>query len=88
MGPPLPSNDLWQDPPSCVDEPFANLLLRELRFVCEDYRFGTSWVGVVPVLVKPLSQNKMVCLDPSALVFFGHVKLQRGTSSCAEVHLS
>ena len=36
VGPPLPSNDLWKDPPSCVDEPFADLLLRELCFVCED----------------------------------------------------
>ena len=73
------------------------------------------------MLVKPLSQNNMVCLAPSALESFGHGKLQliallnlsvlrfsfvfhdkakstqqgnllgklqRGTSSCAEVHFS
>ena len=33
---PLLSNDPWQDPPSRVDEPVAHLLLRELRFVCQD----------------------------------------------------
>ena len=34
--PPLPSNDLRQNPPSCVDEPGAHLLRRELRFHCQD----------------------------------------------------
>ena len=34
--PPLPSNDLWQDPLSCVADPVAHLRSRELRFICQD----------------------------------------------------
>ena len=32
----LPSNDLRQNPPSCVDEPVSNLLCCELRLVCQE----------------------------------------------------
>ena len=75
----LLANDLWQDPPSCVDEPVADLKHGEARLLRQTELLSVAGVGVIAVVIQPPPQHQYRLLAEVAPPLPGYHGLAPGT---------